>query len=169
MTVVDDALAPAPAGVLTRLLHDVYVGGGFTAPDTAEELFAEAAVRRRGRVLLAMTAAEEPYAGIGGMVIVVPSASPACRLAQPGEVEMHLLAVAPGARGRGVGAALVAAAVAQARRDRARRMILWTQPAMTAAQRLYARAGFRPVPERDFRAAGRAFSVHELPLDPPIS
>ncbi len=165
---VDDATAPAPPGTLSRLLNDVYVGEGYTAPEIAASLFDERAVRQRGHVLLAML----PHAGgavVGGMVVVVPWTSPARRLAAPGEAEMHLLAVAAEARGQGVGAALIAGAIARARQEGARRMILWTQPTMRAAHRLYARAGFVAVPGRDFTVGGRAFSVHELPLREPNS
>ena len=59
------------------------------------------------------------------------------------------------------------AAVSHARALGLRRMVLWTQPTMDAAQRLYARAGFERVPELDAAIAtltGRAFLVFRREL-----
>ena len=41
----------------------------------------------------------------------------------------------------------------------ARRMILWTQPSMEAAQLLYSKHGFERVPELDFSRGERIFRV----------
>lgn len=57
-------------------------------------------------------------------------------------VVLNDLFVAPDARGRGVGAALLAAAEAHARRVGAVRLVLQTAPGNAAAQRLYRRAGW---------------------------
>ncbi|MCC6434176.1 MAG: GNAT family N-acetyltransferase [Acidimicrobiales bacterium] len=54
----------------------------------------------------------------------------------------RMLATAPAAQGRGVGAALTLACVEQARADGARGIALHTTSLMPAAQRLYARLGF---------------------------
>jgi ribosomal protein S18 acetylase RimI-like enzyme len=149
--VVERAVADAE---IERLLHRVYVDGGFTPPEIAATAFVPAAVGARGQVLVV----RDP--DVVGMVIVVPPGSPAARLARADEAELHLLAVAPEARGKGVGAALVRAAIETARAP----IVLWTQPAMVAAQRLYVAAGFVRAPERDARIAaisGRAFLVFE--------
>ena len=66
------------------------------------------------------------------------------------EVEMRALAVAPSAQGRGVGGALVAAAVRRSQAAGHRHLVLSTQPAMRAAQRLYRAAGFERLPDRDW-------------------
>ncbi|MGE5136634.1 MAG: GNAT family N-acetyltransferase [Gemmatimonadota bacterium] len=68
----------------------------------------------------------------------------------PHEAEIRALAVAPQARGRGVGAALVTAVTERALTLGVRRLLLLTRPDMLAAQRLYARAGFRRLPDRDW-------------------
>jgi ribosomal protein S18 acetylase RimI-like enzyme len=148
-------------GEIEALLGRVYVDGGFTEPQLAATVFSAAAVRARGEILLARDRAE---GAILGMVIVVPPTSPARLLAEGDEAEMHLLAVAPQHRQGGVGRALVAAAMHTARRDGFTRMLLWTQPSMLAAQRLYAEAGFVRVPERDFRRSGREFLFFEAVL-----
>ena len=97
-------------------------------------------------------------------MIVVPATSPAHRLATIGQVEMHLLAVAPRFRRRGLGDLLVRAALATAREEGCHRMILWTQPSMASAHRLYERNGFERAPARDFEKAGRTFLVFERAL-----
>ncbi|WP_181780628.1 GNAT family N-acetyltransferase [Pseudonocardia pini] len=66
------------------------------------------------------------------------------------EIEMRALAVSPAAQGRGVGRALVDAAVSRARHGGHGRVVLSTQPAMRAAQRLYRTAGFERLPDRDW-------------------
>ena len=72
--------------------------------------------------------------------------------------EIKRLYVAPQARGRGTGEALVRGIVAAGRRLRYRRLVLDTLPSMTAAQDLYRRLGFRPVaPYRFNPVEGTAF------------
>jgi len=94
------------------------------------------------------------------MVIVVPPTSPARKLAFSDETEMQLLAVSPGHQGRGIGRALVRAALGTLERLGYRKMVLWTQPTMLAAQHLYLAEGFVRAPERDFRREdGRSFLV----------
>ncbi len=77
---------------------------------------------------------------------------------------MHLLAVSPEHRGTGLGsrlvrAALDAAAVVHSDVQFAR-MVLWTQPTMHAAHRLYERAGFVRAKERDMEHHGRVMLVY---------
>ena len=67
----------------------------------------------------------------------------------PGEADIRALAVAPGARGRGVGAALVTAVVERAAGRGIRQLLLLTLPQMRAAHRLYTQAGFTRLPDRD--------------------
>ena len=86
------------------------------------------------------------------------------RLASSDEAEMHLLAVLPEHRGKGVGQRLVEAAKAAAKQAGYRRMVLWTQPSMEAAQKLYLRSGFIRNPDRDWTREGRSFYVFEAQL-----
>jgi GNAT superfamily N-acetyltransferase len=140
------------------LLHEVYVGGGFTDASVAPSVFAAPAVFGRGRVLVARDTESRT---LGGMVIVVPATSPARRFATGGEVEMHLLAVAQAFRRTGLGDLLVRSALDSARSDGAIKMILWTQPTMKAAHRLYERHGFERTVARDFEIGSRQFMVLE--------
>ena len=62
---------------------------------------------------------------------------------------MRMLAVAPAAQGRGVGARLIAACVDRAAGAGKACLLLHTTAPMVVAHRLYERAGFRRDPERD--------------------
>jgi ribosomal protein S18 acetylase RimI-like enzyme len=66
------------------------------------------------------------------------------------EAAFRMLAVDPAVRGRGVGELLVRACLERARAAGKRRMVLSTDPRMTAAHRLYERLGFTRLPERDW-------------------
>jgi len=147
---------------LEALLTLAYVGGGCTEPSLADSLFNGPSVRARGDVLVA----KDSTGPLLGSAVVVASDSPARRFAMAGEAELHLLCVHPGQRGRGIGSALVSAAVETARRNGATRMILWTQPTMIAAQALYQRHNFARVPELDFSRGSRSFRVFARVLDP---
>lgn len=67
--------------------------------------------------------------------------------------EVRLLAVDPGARGQGVGEALMQACIRRARAAGAGALTLHTTPMMEVAMRLYARLGFVHEPELDFEPA----------------
>jgi ribosomal protein S18 acetylase RimI-like enzyme len=146
---------------LSRLLTSAYVGGGFTDPGVARQAFQAEAVRQRGELLCAKDPGTSELIGV---VVVVPPSSPARRLAQANEAELHLLATSPAHRGLGIGLALINAAMARAKQQRYQGMVLWTQPSMLAAQRLYERAGFQRVPEQDFSNHGRRFWVYRADL-----
>lgn len=77
-----------------------------------------------------------------------PDASEVAR--GPGEGEIRALAVTPAARGRGVGRTLLAAVTAHAAGRGVELLALSTRDEMRAARRLYATAGFRRMPERDW-------------------
>ena len=155
---VTTANAEGDSRGIESLLREVYVGGGFTEADIAESAFEAAAVFSRGHVLVARDLETNKLAG---MVIVVPPVSTARRFATSGEVEMHLLAVAPAFRRMGVGDLLVRSALESARDDGAAKMILWTQASMTDAHRLYERHRFERNSIRDFEKSGRRFLVFE--------
>ena len=67
--------------------------------------------------------------------------------------EVRLLAVAPPARGQGVGAALMQACIRRARHAGAAALTLHTTEIMEAAMRLYERIGFVRARELDFEPA----------------
>ncbi|WP_262055758.1 GNAT family N-acetyltransferase [Streptomyces sp. STR69] len=86
-----------------------------------------------------------------GGVTFVPSGGPMADIAQPGEAEIRMLAVARDARGKGAGEALVRACVDRARATAGcTAVVLSTQRTMRAAHRIYERLGFTRTPERDW-------------------
>ena len=97
-----------------------------------------------------------------GTVTSCPPGSPWRELSDPGEAqgEFRMLAVVPAARGRGVGEALVRACEERARAAGATRMWLTTLDDMAAAQRIYARLGYRHDPARDWHPD----EMPELPM-----
>ncbi len=103
-----------------------------------------------GEVLAAVDA--ETGAVLGAVTFVLPG-SPLAELSVAGEAEFRVLAVSPEAQGRGVGAALVHACVDRARALGCRAVVICTRDIALAAQRLYARLGFRRIPERDWSPA----------------
>ena len=106
-------------------------------------------------------------AAIVGSVQLYPPASDAYggAVERPGWPELRLLAVAPEARGRGVGRLLVEACVRRSRAMGAGELGLHTSKSLAAAIRLYERMGFVRAPERDFRPEGAELVTgYRLPL-----
>jgi ribosomal protein S18 acetylase RimI-like enzyme len=68
----------------------------------------------------------------------------------PDEAEVRALAVSEQARGRGVGWALLRAAIERAAEQGTRHLVLCSRLDMRTAHRLYERAGFLRLPERDW-------------------
>lgn len=87
---------------------------------------------------------------VAGVVTWCPPGSPWREIGRDDEGEFRMLAVAPAARGRGVGEALVRGCVARSREAGFAGMALSTMAQMTAAHRVYARLGFVRVPEHDW-------------------
>ena len=78
---------------------------------------------------------------------------------------LRMVGVDPAFQGLGAGRALVAVAAAIARESERRRLILFTQPVMTSAQRLYESLGFLRRPETDWQVPdGPALLGYELAL-----
>ncbi|WP_193607439.1 GNAT family N-acetyltransferase [Nocardioides lijunqiniae] len=110
--------------------------------------------------------AEEDGAVLGS-VTICPQGSSWAQRAEPGEGEFRMLAVDPAAHGRGVGRALLDLTVERFRADGARAVVLGSLEDMHAAHRLYERAGFRRVPERDWQPEpGVQLLCFRLPLTP---
>jgi GNAT superfamily N-acetyltransferase len=79
------------------------------------------------------------------------------------EAEIRAFAVAPEARGRGVGRDLVNALVDRAREEGVSRLLVATLPEMVSTQYVYRARGFERVPERDcVPLPGVETLVHEL-------
>jgi ribosomal protein S18 acetylase RimI-like enzyme len=129
---------------------DGAVRAALASDDGAERIVAERGGALAGSVRLYPPAADA-YAGAAG------------RAAWP---ELRLLAVAPEARGQGVGQALVRECVRRARAAGARELGLHTSASMRVAMGMYTRMGFVRAPEHDFRPEGAELvEGYRLPLD----
>jgi predicted N-acetyltransferase YhbS len=96
-----------------------------------------------------VTVAVDDDGEVVGVAAVFPPGAPGRSVARPAEAEFARLAVAGGARRRGVGRALVEGATAGARGFGAEAFVLWSRPYQAAAHALYESLGWRRVPERD--------------------
>lgn len=132
------------AGAVIALWTQAYVTegeGGRTEPYAEAEFFD---LVGRGEVLVA-----EGDGELLGVVALLPPEAPGRAVASDGEAELSRLAVAPGARGAGIGRALVERCEDRARETGAEAVALWSRRYQEAAQRLYGARGYRRAPERD--------------------
>ena len=140
---------PDEDGEVASLLIQVFAGEGYAERASAERMSTPDGLRKRGDVFLAKAATGE----LLGVAICVRHTSVAHQVAKMDEAELHLLAVRPESRGRGVAAALVAACEQRASFLGYSKMVLSTQPTMLAAHRLYERLGYRRAANRDWARA----------------
>lgn len=134
-----EALGALTLAAYRALLGDD-MGDGY-----AEELADVATRAGQADVLVAVDADGQLVGGI----TYVPGPGPLAWFDGSDEAGMRMLAVAPSAQGRGVGAQLVAACVERAAAAGKVRLFLHTTEPMTVAHRLYERAGFRRDRDRD--------------------
>jgi GNAT superfamily N-acetyltransferase len=109
---------------------------------------------------------------LAGSVFLFPPASDAYPgLSDPPRwPELRLLAVAPAARGAGVGEALVRECARRARAAGADALGLHPSARTAGARRMYARLGFVRAPETDFRPDGAELvEGYRLPLRDPAA
>jgi len=83
-------------------------------------------------------------------------------LGEPGELDFRLLAVAPDARGKGLGILLTNHVIELARDRGLDRVVMNSGDMMVGAHRLYEKVGFSRLPERDLHVAvdGREFVIY---------
>ncbi|MHC9043168.1 GNAT family N-acetyltransferase [Microbacterium saperdae] len=150
---------PAQASALTiRLVHeeeydeagrvtvDAYASSyGDLTEDYIASLRDVAGRVESGDVWVAVDSSET----ILGTVWVARPGAPLSPSAREGETDFRQLAVAPAARGRGVGVALTRHVIALATERGAQRVVMNSGPQMTGAHALYAKVGFRRLTERE--------------------
>ncbi|MEK6701693.1 MAG: N-acetyltransferase [Planctomycetota bacterium] len=132
-----------------ELIASVFVGEGFVSRERNDRGCRREVLESGGTVLTAVDDAKP--ARVLGVVVLAHKGGPLNLLARDAEAEFRMLAVDPKGRGRGIGERLVRACIERGSRPplSARAIVLWTQPTMHAAQRLYERMGFIRVPNRD--------------------
>lgn len=89
-------------------------------------------------------------------------------LAEEGELDFRQLAVAPSARGRGVGEALTRHVIGLARERGVHRVVMNSGPEMLGAHALYLKLGFRRLAEREHPVEvepGRFIDLRAFGLD----
>jgi ribosomal protein S18 acetylase RimI-like enzyme len=132
---------------VSALTVEAYVEDGLMEPDAPYmDRLADAKSRFVDGGLLV---AEVDGAVVGAVTFVVHGSSYA-ELCSEGEAEFRMLAVAPTARGRGVGEALVQECIASAYHHDCSVLRLATQEARSAARHVYERLGFQRTPDRDW-------------------
>jgi ribosomal protein S18 acetylase RimI-like enzyme len=137
------------AGRVTALAYREFVRPG--DQDWEDYLGEIADVRRRAGHTLVLVAVEDGRILGSATLETGDRVSPeANRRLDPDESHIRMLGVDPGARGRGVARALMAACFDHARAAGKRRMTLHTTQRMQAAQRMYASMGFHRLPDREF-------------------
>ena len=102
-----------------------------------------------GDVWVAIEASDEADEIVGTVWVSRPNRPLNPDIGRPGETDFRQLAVAPSARGRGVGAALTRHVIALARERGSHRVVMNSGPEMTGAHALYAKLGFQRLPERE--------------------
>ena len=137
---------PEDFAAIARLTVDVYVGGEL-ATDAYTPQLADVAGRASRSDLLV---ARDADGRMVGSVALVLSGDFGQVATSAEEAAFRMLVVEPEARGRGIGELLVTTCLERARAAGKCRMVLSTDPRMTAAHRLYERMGFRRLAERDW-------------------
>jgi ribosomal protein S18 acetylase RimI-like enzyme len=132
------------AGLLTEEAYEEFLLG----PDDYYRTALRDAGRRDREAELWVAVDDD--GGLLGCVTSCPPGSPWRELSVDGEGEFRMLAVAPAARGRGAGEALVRKCEELALAAGATRMWLTTIDDMAAAHRIYTRLGYRHEPSRDW-------------------
>lgn len=136
---------------LGALTAEVYAGS--VSDGYLEQLRDVAGRAEWSVVIVAVDDGDEVLGGVAYVPISRPDGDAAVTTQEAddtGEAGIRMLAVAPEARGRGAGTALVQECIARARQGGRLRIGLHTTPLMTAAQRLYERLGFARALDRDY-------------------
>jgi ribosomal protein S18 acetylase RimI-like enzyme len=149
---MDIVIRPALDSELEAVGHltaEVFIGDGHTPRGgDYEPRLRDARDRAEHAELLV---AVDPDTGtLLGSVTFAPPGSPYADLAGEQQGEFRMLAVAPAARGRGAGEALVRACLDRSRELGLTALVMSTQAAMVHAHRIYERLGFVRTPERDW-------------------
>ncbi|MFJ3225595.1 GNAT family N-acetyltransferase [Streptomyces sp. NPDC086783] len=152
MDIIVRRALPGEYGTLGEITAQAYLGDGLLDFGEGDGYLVHLRdVARRAAAAEVLVAVDRDATVLGGVTYVPSAGNAMAELARPGEAEIRMLAVAPRARGRGAGEALVRACVDRARAtEGCVRVVLSTQRTMRAAHRIYERLGFVRTPERDW-------------------
>lgn len=140
---------PVDLTVAGELTANAYLADALITEDDDYLHRLRATADRAAEAVLLVAVDEE--GAVRGTITVSHHGGPWADIAEPGEVELRMLAVDPGYRGRGVGEALLRAGIEHGLAAGADRVVLSTMTAMATAQRMYERIGLHRAPERDWR------------------
>lgn len=153
---------PGEMEAVGALRVEAYRAAGLLAESYAPTL---RALGTDGHGIVVVAAEDGADAKLLGTVMLEPWHDHSEVARSPHEAEVRALAVAPWAQGLGVGRALMGEVISRATARGARRLLLSTQPAMTAAQGLYRSLGFTRRPELDWAPVpGITLLAFALPL-----
>jgi ribosomal protein S18 acetylase RimI-like enzyme len=151
---------PHEHAALGELCVRAYRGIGFVSDSYSAKLRDVGGRAETADVLTAVS-----REGLLGCVTVILDEGPWREISGPAEGEFRMLAVEPGAQGRGVGEALVHASIDVIRAAGRERVVISSASDMTSAHRLYERLGFTRAPARDWRPVPDVLlRVYELAL-----
>jgi ribosomal protein S18 acetylase RimI-like enzyme len=138
---------PADFERIAGLTVGVYVDGGLASEGYAPQLADVAGRAGRSELLVV----RDTGGRVVGSVALVLDGDFGNVTTSDEEAAFRMLVVDPAVQGRGIGELLVTACLDRARASGKRRMVISTDPRMTAAHRLYRRLGFTRLPERDWK------------------
>jgi predicted N-acetyltransferase YhbS len=138
---------PSDFDAVADLTVDTYVGGGYVSESSSyvARLRDTAARADQAEVVVA-----EMNGEVVGSVTIAEPGSAFADVAGAGELEFRMLAVAPVARGKGAGSALVRHVLDAAYDRGLQAVVISTEPQMVDARRIYDRYQFVPSPDRDW-------------------
>jgi ribosomal protein S18 acetylase RimI-like enzyme len=145
-SLIVEAARPADFPRIAELTVGVYVDGGLASDDYTPALADVAGRAERSELLVVRDLAGHV---VGSVALVLTGDFGEITQSEE-EAAFRMLVVDPAVQGRGVGELLVSTCLDRARAAGKRRMVLSTDPRMTAAHRLYQRLGFARLPERDW-------------------
>jgi GNAT superfamily N-acetyltransferase len=143
---------PEELTAVGELTLAAYVADGYLDNDDDYATALRAAAHRAAEAEL-VVAVDPVSHELLGTVTFCLSGSHYAEISVVGEAEFRMLAVAPAARGRGIGADLARWCVDQAREQGCTALVISSLDRMKSAHRLYERMGFRRLPERDWAPA----------------
>jgi ribosomal protein S18 acetylase RimI-like enzyme len=136
-----------------ELTVTAYTVDGFIGEDDDYGEHLRDAVTRAREAEVYVALLEDRPEAVAGTVTFCREGSPWCELAQPGEGEFRMLAVAPESRRRGVAESLVSLCVERSQELGYAAVVLSSLPEQRPAHRIYERLGFRRTPDRDWSPA----------------